>query len=175
MAADNSAYKKYNEHSSSNGNAAYGNYKYYHRPAERKPAEKPAPVPEITMKLTPPKRGSVFKVLLVSTIGLLVLFSVIYGRVERDKMYRYISNANAQYESVRSENVRLQSELESKMTLKNIEEYAVSILGLQKLDNSQIEYVQTQTDDVVEIPEEEKNIFVKIKDKFDGFVEYIFG
>ncbi len=26
-----------------------------------------------------------------------------------------------------------------------------------------------------EIPEEEKNIFVKIKDKFDGFVEYIFG
>ena len=78
MAADNSAYKKYNEHSSNNGNAAYGNYKYYHRPAERKPAEKPAPVPEITMKLTPPKRGSVFKVLLVSTIGLLVLFSVIF-------------------------------------------------------------------------------------------------
>ena len=61
------------------------------------------------------------------------------------------------------------------MTLKNVEEYAVKVLGLQKLNNSQIKYVETQTDDVVEIPEEEKNIFVKVKDKFDKLVEYIFG
>ena len=90
-------------------------------------------------------------------------------------MYRKISSANQNLESMQSENVRLQSELESKMTLKNVEEYAVKVLGLQKLNNSQIKYVETQTDDVVEIPEEEKNIFVKVKDKFDKLVEYIFG
>lgn len=154
----------------------YANYKYYPRPAERPVVpEKPKPTPDIDMKITPPKRGSVVKILFGAGSALLILFSFIYGKVETDKMSRQISDANTKYENVRSENVRLQSELESKMTLKNIEEYAVSVLGLRKLDNSQIEYVQTQTDDVVEIPEEEKSIFVKIKNKIDEIVEYIFG
>ncbi|MGN0621276.1 MAG: hypothetical protein ACI4I9_05365 [Porcipelethomonas sp.] len=173
------AERKYKEHSSRYSNSMpqheYANYKYYTRPAERPVEKKPAAVPEITMKITTPKKGSVVKVFFGAVSALLILFSVIYGKVETDKMSRQISDANTRYESVRSENVRLQSEIESKMTLKNIEEYAVNVLGLQKLDNSQIEYVQTQTDDVVEIPEEEKSIFVKIKDKIDEFVEYIFG
>ena len=67
------------------------------------------------------------------------------------------------------------TELESKMTLKNVEDYAVNVLGLQKLDNSQIKYVQTQTDDIIEIPEENKNIFVRAKEKINSFLEYIFG
>ena len=51
----------------------------------------------------------------------------------------------------------------------------VNVLGLQKLDNSQIKYVQTQTDDIIEIPEENKNIFVRAKEKINSFLEYIFG
>ena len=39
---------------------------------------------------------------------------------------------NQKLEVVQSENVRLKSELESKMTLKNVEDYAVNVLGLQK-------------------------------------------
>ena len=104
-----------------------------------------------------------------------ICFVVISGKVETSKIYRQISSAEQNLESVQSENVRLQSELEGKMTLKNVEEYASEVLGLQKLNNTQIEYVETQTDDVVVIPEEEKNIFVRIKDGFDKFVEYIFG
>ncbi|MBQ8435697.1 MAG: hypothetical protein IJX24_06795, partial [Oscillospiraceae bacterium] len=69
----------------------------------------------------------------------------------------------------------MKSELEGKMTLKNVEEYAEKVLGLQKLDNSQINYVETQTDDIIEIPDEDKNLFTKIIEKFNGFVEYIFG
>lgn len=93
---------------------------------------------------------------LIALSAFSLAFIVLSSKVETNKMYRQISSANQNLESMQSENVRLQSELESKMTLKNVEEYAVKVLGLQKLNNSQIKYVETQTDDVVEIPEEEK-------------------
>ncbi|MGN1481446.1 hypothetical protein [Porcipelethomonas sp.] len=174
MAADNSAYDYFlqnNPHKPDNKN------QHTVTTAERIPAEKPEKqrVPDITMKVTPPKRGSASKVFIIALSALLVFFCVIYGKVETNRIYRQISDANQKLESVQSENVRLQSELESKMTLKNVEDYAVNVLGLQKLDNSQIKYVQTQTDDIVEIPEENKNIFVRAKEKVESFLEYIFG
>ena len=61
------------------------------------------------------------------------------------------------------------------MAIKSVEEYAEQELGLQQLDQSQIEYIQLQTDDSVEIPDEEKNLFVRIKDKFESFMEYLKG
>ena len=163
MAADNSAYDYFLHDNPHKPADAYDEPVYM----PRMPAEEPEIIraPKITMKKTPPKRGSASKVFLIA----------LSSKVETNKMYRQISSANQNLESMQSENVRLQSELESKMTLKNVEEYAVKVLGLQKLNNSQIKYVETQTDDVVEIPEEEKNIFVKVKDKFDKLVEYIFG
>lgn len=132
-------------------------------------------VPQITMKKTPPKRGSVIKVTLIALSGLLMISTVLYGKVQTNRMYRQIANENNAFELVQSENLRLKSELEGKMTLKNVEEYAEKVLGLRKLDNSQIKYVQTKTDDTVEILDENKGIFESIKDKFSGIVEYIFG
>ena len=145
--------------------------------SKRIPAEEPETVrvPNIAMKVTPPKRGSASKVFIAALSALLVFFCVIYGRVETNRMYQQIAAHNQKLEVVQSENVRLKSELESKMTLKNVEDYAVNVLGLQKLDNSQIKYVQTQTDDIIEIPEENKNIFVRAKEKINSFLEYIFG
>ena len=173
MAADNSAYDYFLHDNPHKPADAYDEPVYM----PRMPAEEPEIIraPKITMKKTTPKRGSASKVFLIALSAFSLAFIVLSSKVETNKMYRQISSANQNLESMQSENVRLQSELESKMTLKNVEEYAVKVLGLQKLNNSQIKYVETQTDDVVEIPEEEKNIFVKVKDKFDKLVEYIFG
>ena len=172
MAADNSAYDYFlqnNPHKPENN-------KPVSNAEKRIPAEEPETVrvPNIAMKVTPPKRGSASKVF-IAALSLLVFFCVIYGRVETNRMYQQIAAQNQKLEVVQSENVRLKSELESKMTLKNVEDYAVNVLGLQKLDNSQIKYVQTQTDDIIEIPEENKNIFVRAKEKINSFLEYIFG
>ena len=173
MAADNSAYDYFlqdNPHRPDNENSSNAAEEYI-------PAEKPEAVrvSNITMKKTPPKRGSVVKVFFAALLALFVLFVVIYGRVETNRLYRQISDQNQMLENAQRENSRLKSELEGKMTLKNVEEYAEKVLGLQKLDNSQIRYVQTQTDDIVEIPDEDKSLFTKIKEKFNGFLEYIFG
>ena len=104
-----------------------------------------------------------------------LLGAVIYGRVQTNEIYGEIARETKEYEIVQSENVRMHSDLEAKVAIKSVEEYAEQELGLQQLDQSQIEYIQLQTDDSVEIPDEEKNLFVRIKDKFESFMEYLKG
>ncbi len=181
MATGNSSYDYFLQNNPHNPNNEYKQYNHYstHSNAVRKPVYRETPevktAPNITMKITPPKRGSAVKLFFAALVALSVLFLVIYGRVETNRMYRQISAQNELLEIAQSENVRMKSELEGRMTLKNVEEYAEKVLGLQKLDNSQIKYVETQTDDIVEILDENKNIFTKIVDKFEEFMEYIFG
>ena len=76
---------------------------------------------------------------------------------------------------LQSEKVRMQSEIEEKMALKNVEDYAENVLGLKKLDKSQIEYIKIQSEDVVQIPVEEQSFFSKLKDALHNIVEYIRG
>ncbi|MBE6845306.1 MAG: hypothetical protein E7508_06305 [Ruminococcus sp.] len=175
MAADNSSYDYFLQNNPHNPNNSYDTSSNAVRKPVYEEKTETASAPNITMKITPPKRGSAVKMFFAALLALLVFFLVIYGRVETNRMYRQIAQQNELLEIAQSENVRMKSELEGKMTLKNVEEYAEKVLGLQKLDNSQINYVETQTDDIVEIPDEDKNLFTKIIDKFNGFVEYIFG
>ena len=46
---------------------------------------------------------------------------------------------------------------------------------MQKLDKSQIEYVSISNGSVADIPEGEDNVFLKIKNAFGDFLEYIRG
>lgn len=138
--------------------------------------QKAAQAPDTAMKKELPKRGTVIKIIFVAVAIMALLYTLLDGNVQTNKMYRLVAEENTLYEDAKSENVRLKSVLEGKMTLKNVEEYAEKVLGLRKLDNSQIKYIQTQKDDTVEIAEEEdKGFFATIKEKFTGFLEYIFG
>ena len=138
------------------------------------PDEMPNNKPDIAMKKITPKKGSAPKIFLGAACALFLLCCVIYGKVETSVMYSEVAEANKRLEQLQSDKSRMQVEIEAEMTLKNVEDYAENVLGLEKLDKSQIEYIQIQTDDVVEIPEEEENIFIKIKNSFNEFVEYIF-
>ena len=178
MGADNSSYDyilQNNPHNPNNYN--YTNTAQAPTEEEQTPVKTPETIraSNITMKKSPEKRGSAIKVFFAALLVFALITTLLYGNVETSRMYRQIADQNSVLEIAQSENVRLKSELESKMSLKNVEEYAEKVLGLQKLDSSQIRYVKTQTDDIIEIPEEDENLFTKIKNKFEGFVEYIFG
>lgn len=177
MAEDHSSYDYILRDNPHNPNSY--NYTNTAKAADREeiPIETPETIraSNITMNKSPEKRGSAIKVFFAALLVLAMIFTVLYGNVETNRMYRQISDKNSILENAQSENVRLKSELESRMTLKNIEEYATKVLGLQKLDSSQIKYVKTQTDDIIEIPKEDANLYTKIKNKFEGFMEYIFG
>ncbi len=119
------------------------------------------------------KKTSVVKIVLAVFLVFLLLGAVILSNVQLLQISNDITDMEKQRTDLLSENVRMQSELAGKTSNKDIQEYAENVLGMHEIDASQIEYIQIQTDDVVEIPEEEQNIFVKIKTWFDDLVEYI--
>lgn len=119
--------------------------------------------------------GSVLAIIFVSILAAALLGAVIYSLDKRNTMYNKVSALNKELHLAEAENVRLQSELESQMSAKNVEEYAENVLGMRKIDSSQIEYIKIRTGDVVTIPEKEQNIFTKIKNFFDECVEYFRG
>lgn len=112
------------------------------------------------------------------TLGILtgvLIGTVIYGRVQTNEVYTEIAALQAEYDDLVARNISMKSEMESKMTVKNIEEYATDVLGLMPLDQSQIEYIRLQTEDAVVISEPEDNFFVLVNDYFVGIWEFLRG
>lgn len=132
-------------------------------------------VSQIRMERETGKRTVDKRVILFVMIALCFVCGVVFSHFQQLQVKTDLREKQTEYELLQSENIRLQSEIASKTSNKNVQEYAENVLGMQKINASQIEYVQIQTADVIELPEEEKNIFVKIKEWFDGMVEYFRG
>lgn len=130
---------------------------------------------QIEMKQNEAKSGSVLSIILISILATVLLGSVIYTLDRRNTIYNKVTSMNNELTLMEAENVRLQSELESKMTAKNVEDYAENVLGMQKIDSTQIKYIKIQTNDVVNIPPAEESIAAKIKNFFKNCVEYFRG
>ena len=109
-----------------------------------------------------------------SVLILALLSAMIYGRVELSSLYTQRTELETQLAQLQSENVSLESELAQKTSMTKVEEYAEKELGLQKLDKSQIEYVEVENDNTAQIVKsDDSNIFVKIKRWFSSVLEYI--
>ena len=96
-------------------------------------------------------------------------------KYENAALHAEITAQTKYVQMLESENVRMQTEIEEKTALKSVESYAEDILGMQKLDKSQIEYVSVSSGSVIDIPENDDNIFVKIKNGVSDFLEYLRG
>ena len=131
--------------------------------------------PDIRFRTNEARSGSVMRIILISVFAAAFLGSVIYSLNKRNTMYNKVTSCNQQLNAVEAENVRLQSELDSRMSAKNVEDYAVNELHMQKIDSSQIKYIEIQTGDVVNIPQQDENLWTKISDFFDSCVEYFRG
>lgn len=124
----------------------------------------------ITYKKKNIDRGNTIKIILLALAALILLFCVVYGKVQISDMYNKINNQKTELTVAESENARLKAKIEAYTSLRNIEEYAENI-GLKKLDKAQIWYVDIQSDDVVKIPEEEENFFLHIKKSILSFAD----
>ncbi len=111
----------------------------------------------------------------IGLLTVLLIGCVIYGKVQTNEIYTTLAQLQAEYDDITAQNVSMRSEMEGKLTVKNIEEYAENVLGLRQLDQSQIEYVQIQTEDEVVISEPDENIIVTINDYLNSFWEFLRG
>lgn len=154
------------------GNAAYDLSKYENAAPKLTDGEKSKIV---VRKAKPKPTASAPKILITAVMAVLVLSLVVYPKVQQATVMSDINKLNDQVMILESENVRMQTAIESKSALKAVEDYAVDVLGMQKLDKSQIEYLSIENGNVIDIPEENENFFVKLKHSFEDFLEYIRG
>lgn len=69
-----------------------------------------------------------------------MISSLIYCRVTIDNLGRQISTVDTAISEAKSEEVRLQTQLDSMISLDKVEDYAVNTLGMVKLENYKITY-----------------------------------
>lgn len=91
------------------------------------------------------------------------------------ELNRQLANRCNELEEAKSEVTRLSTELEAKMSLRNIEEYATQRLGMASFDKSQITYVELSQGDKVELTEESPNKtwIDEIEEAISNVQEYI--
>ena len=135
----------------------------------------PENAPQISMKRTQAKSGSVMFIIITSIMAMTMVGTVVVRMNIRNTLYNTVAEKQEELSHYEAENVRLQSELESRASAKNVEDYAENELGMQKIDSSQIRYIRIQTDDVVNIPEQDQGLLSKVESFFDRCVEYFRG
>lgn len=108
------------------------------------------------------------------TIAVTLMGSLIYGKVEISRLYNERAGLERELGQLQNENVSMQSEIAERMNMTKVEEYARDDLGLQKLDKSQIEYIEVETPSVAEVKEDnDDDVFFRIKHWFNSLAEYI--
>lgn len=120
------------------------------------------------------KSGSILKTLVCVVAAASILFAVIYSKASISELSMKISSQESLLQEAETENVRLQAQLDNMVTLSKVEDYAVNVLGLQKISTSQEKYVTVNTESTTKVAENtEGSIFLEISDWFKGVVEYL--
>lgn len=120
------------------------------------------------------KTGVPLKVILMIAMVLGVCLMFLYSKVVLSELTTKISEETTALQSALSINSALQSELDAEVATKNVEDYAINELGLQKVLSTQEEYVNVNLGDMTEVAQKDDgNLFVAVKDWFEGILEYL--
>ena len=141
----------------------------------RKPVQVSSEQKTQTQESSENKSVSMILIIFVSLVALAMLGMVIYSFDRRNSAYNEVNALNAKLSFAQAENIRLQTEVDNKMSAKNVEEYAENVLGMQKIDSSQIKYIKIHTDDIVNIPEQDPGFIERVKIFIRDCVEYFRG
>ena len=109
--------------------------------------------------------SAIFLILMIS--GLLAF--LIFSMVKMNEITTNISALEKEYKLQQSEQIRLNSEIESQMNYSNIEEYAKNKWGMQKQSGRQVNYISISSGNSIEVDNEsDKNILDDIIDSINN-------
>lgn len=91
-------------------------------------------------------------------LGFGILFAISYRNAQIDENFEKVQGYKKELTSIEKENSQLELAIESSLNLSNIEQQAKEQLGMQKLTNQQIVYVNLEKDDHIESVAESVNI-----------------
>ena len=91
------------------------------------------------------------KVMSVAMAILMFMALAIYSRVKLDEINREISSVEKKIELAQSDAVKLNNELNAIVSINNVEEYATNELGMTKIQDYQVYYIDMSSQDYVAI------------------------
>lgn len=120
------------------------------QPERAKPVQKK---PQTTVQVRRESVASALravKLFFVSAVLILLFGSVLFSKISLVTLQREASEWEVKIKEAKSENTRLVMQLNSAVSLDKVDEYAVSVLGMNKLERYQIHYFgSTDGDEVV--------------------------
>lgn len=133
--------------------------------------------PELNLVKTGGKRAiqeKIFVVKLVATVFamLAVIAVTINSRIELMEISDQVAQMEKEYNTLSDENGRLNAQLESETSLRNVEEQARA-LGMAKIEEDQIDYVSLEKEDEIIVAKEKEGLLSKLILSFNGFMEYL--
>lgn len=143
--------------------------------AKRKVQQTPEKKPELKVATSSvAKTGKPVVVAVIGAVFLAVFIMFLYSKATLSEVNLKISNETQALSDAQSINTALSNQLSGSVSLENVEQYAVSELGMQKVSASQERYVEMNTGTMTETAKNnDDNIFVVIQDWFNGILEYL--
>lgn len=89
------------------------------------------------------------KVMVVAITILLFMAMAIFSRVQLDEINREINAVESQMKIAESDSIRINNELNSIISINNVEDYAINQLGMVKVQEHQVVYVDLSAEDHV--------------------------
>ena len=115
-----------------------------------------------------------FKIIAVVAVIFSLAWGVLYSRAQVTELTTQISSTESDLSEAKSEYDYLNLQLESRTDLETVEDYAVTQLGLVKVDSSQITYLTLESEDKVVKPESEvKTLPENFSAGFMNLMEYL--
>ena len=120
------------------------------------------------------KTGSLLKIVSVCVVFLAIFSAVNYQNVRVDSMARKITAQQEQLVNAQEENALLQSKLDAKVNTAYVEDYATNVLGMVKISQSQVDYLEVNTESLVEVSDTgTKGMYESLMNWLDDVKEYI--
>lgn len=161
-----------------NTNLAYDLSMFDTTERERREKQRRAEEKARAIHLAPANRvstsGSKFKIIMFSMMMFAALFAVNYYHTKKDDAVRMVAQQEELRNAAQDDNELLQSKLDSKANIGYIEQYATEKLGMSKVAASQKKYISVNTEDLIEIDNDDsEGMLGTIKRGFSAFLEYI--
>ena len=110
------------------------------------------------------------RIILATVMLVAILSYMLYAQAMLTQINEQVNQYSDQLSTLQSETTRLELSLKSRMSLKNIEEYASEELGLEKLEKYQIEYVRLTEGDTIRMAQQEPTVWENILESIKGFL-----
>lgn len=155
-----------------NTNLAYDLSRFDTSIRERKP--KPKANIRIAPAVSLSKSGSKLAIVLAITAIFMACFAINYYNTKVDDVSRKVAQQESLLAAAKDDNALLQSKLDAKANIGFIEQYATEELGMTKVTASQKKYISVNTEDLIEVSEDDSEGFLgAVKGWFSSVLEYI--